>query len=447
MSLMRPALSRRRYAATLSMALLSLCTSVFQVGCGDTPGTAPGLGTNTYVQRNFVAGSTTGTNYSPTLASEPRMTDAWGIAIRPAGIPGHFWVVAGDTSYEYVGDVNGKPLIGELAPLASNKVLLPGLCTNAPYATLPCPANNPTDIVDNHATGVVFNGTSTSFVITQTPTTGAPITAGAKFLFATSTGLIDAWTERKKADGTYDRSAMANVVIDDAANGAAFYGLALSPTSDKLYVADFGTQLRLRVWDSRFNEITSTLGFANPFVKDQNSVKAGEYVPWNVNVIGSSVFVMYAQAQDDPNNAGMAYPGNEVHALGAGRLVEFDLNGKQLAIWNDNGELNAPWGIVQAPANFGLLSGMMLVGNFGDYDGLTSGGYNRGAVLVFDPATRKPIGRMQGTDGKPLLLPGLWGMTFGNGDTLGDSNALYFAAGPQNEADGLFGSVRYSSQQ
>ena len=68
-------------------------------------------------------------------------------------------------------------------------------------------------------------------------------------------------------------------------------------------------------------------------------------------------------------------------------------------------------------------------------------------MLVFDPATRKPIGRMQGTDGKPLLLPGLWGMTFGNGDTLGDSNALYFAAGPQNEADGLFGSVRYSSQQ
>jgi uncharacterized protein (TIGR03118 family) len=166
-----------------------------------------------------------------------------------------------------------------------------------------------------------------------------------------------------------------------------------------------------------------------------------------VQVIGSSVFVMYAQAQEDPNNPGMAYPGNEVHALGAGRLVQFDLNGKQIAIWNDNGDLNAPWGIVQAPANFGLLSGKMLVGNFGDFDGLTSNGFNRGSVLVFDPTTRSPIGRMQGTDGNPLLLPGLWGMTFGNGDTLGDTNALYFASGPQNEADGLFGSIRYSPQQ
>jgi uncharacterized protein (TIGR03118 family) len=427
------------------LGLMSVFVVTF-AGCGDSP-VSPNLGTNTYLQHNFVAGSSTGSSYAPSLATNSRFLDAWGIAIRPAGDPGHFWVLAGDTSYEYVGDVNGTPLVGALAPLPVNQVLLPGLCANPPYAILPCPVNNPPDILNNHATGVVFNGTATSFIITQQPTTGAPITANAKFLFATSTGVISGWTERLNADGSYSRAGAATVVIDDSANGAAFYGLAVSPTSDKLYVADFGTQLRLRIWDSSFNEITSTLGFANPFVKDQGSVKAGEYVPWNVQVIGSSVFVMYAQAQEDPNNPGMAYPGNEVHALGAGRLVQFDLNGKQIAIWNDNGDLNAPWGIVQAPANFGLLSGKMLVGNFGDFDGLTSNGFNRGSVLVFDPTTRSPIGRMQGTDGNPLLLPGLWGMTFGNGDTLGDTNALYFASGPQNEADGLFGSIRYSPQQ
>ena len=31
------------------------------------------------------------------------------------------------------------------------------------------------------------------------------------------------------------------------------------------------------------------------------------------------------------------------------------------------------------------------------------------------------------------------GLTFGNGVSLGDANALYFTAGPNNEEDGLFG--------
>ena len=66
---------------------------------------------------------------------------------------------------------------------------------------------------------------------------------------------------------------------------------------------------------------------------------------------------------------------------------------------------------------------------------------------MFDPKTQAPIGRLEGTDGNPLPLPGVWGLTFGNGDTIGDANALYFAAGPANEADGLFGSIRYSPQQ
>jgi hypothetical protein len=33
---------------------------------------------------------------------------------------------------------------------------------------------------------------------------------------------------------------------------------------------------------------------------------------------------------------------------------------------------------------------------------------------------------------------------FGNGVSLGDTNALYFAAGTEGEAAGLFGSLRYA---
>jgi hypothetical protein len=43
-----------------------------------------------------------------------------------------------------------------------------------------------------------------------------------------------------------------------------------------------------------------------------------------------------------------------------------------------------------------------------------------------------------------VAIPGLWGLLFGNGESLGDADALYFAAGPADEADGLFGSLRYA---
>ena len=36
------------------------------------------------------------------------MVDAWGIAIRPAGTGGHFWVAAGGKSYQFVGDVTAS---------------------------------------------------------------------------------------------------------------------------------------------------------------------------------------------------------------------------------------------------------------------------------------------------------------------------------------------------
>ncbi len=435
-----------RDAALRSASALIVSSILFAaIGCGDGVD-ALANNHNTFSQTNFVAGGTSGASYRPTVANESTFIDAWGLAIRPAGIPGHFWVVAGDTSYEYVGDVNGRPLVGELSPLPTNRVKIPGMCASAPYAALPCPASDPTDIANNHTTGVVFNASATSFVITETPTTGAPITSGAKFLFATSTGVISAWTERKKSDGTYDRAEAATAVIDESNNGGAFYGLSISPSSDRLYVADFGTALKVRVYDDTFKEITDPAAFKNPFVSSQDAIKAGDYVPWNVHVLGNSVFVMYAQAQEDPKHKGKPYPGNEVHAPGAGRLVEFDLSGKQIAIWNDGGQLNAPWGMAQAPSDFGPFSGMLLVGNFGDYDGDTSNGFNKGSIVVFDPKTRKPVDHLRDTDGNLLLVPGVWGLTFGNGDTLGDANALYFAAGPAGEADGLFGSIRYTPQ-
>ncbi|MBC7666154.1 MAG: TIGR03118 family protein [Caulobacter sp.] len=462
--------------ARFSRTTTALAASLWLSACGGggSPTDSGHQRADSYVMTPFVANDAAA--YSPTLAAAPAFQDAWGIAIRPAGIPGHFWVVAGNKTYEYVGDVTGKTvapcttagaLCADLAPLAANTVTFPGWPVD--IAT-----GNP-DIANNHSTGVVFNGTATSFVITQTPSAPSAnttsITAGAKFLFATNFGAIYAWTERKHADGSgYDRADTAVKVFDtrdDSTDCGQFYGLAISPTSDRLYAADFGRDtrgacnnapaiasvsqsFRIRVFDKtlggdgRLQEITSTVNgghaFTNPFAADAAHIVAGDVVPWNIQLVGTHLFVMYAQVQQDPAQpVGTPWPANEVHAPGAGRLAEFDLDGKLVAVWNDGGTLNAPWGIALAPADFGGLSNTLLVGNFGDYDD----GGDKGAITAFDTGSRRAVNVARNPDGTPLLIAGIWGMTFGNGDTLGDANALYFASAPNDEADGLFGVLRY----
>jgi uncharacterized protein (TIGR03118 family) len=460
----------------LAPGLATLLALAF-TGCGGGGSTdATPQNANKYVQSTFIANDAAA--YQPTLGAQAGFVDAWGIAIRPAGLPGHFWVLAGDKSYEYLGGVTGKTvapcttagaLCADLAPLPLNTVTFPDFPVDTTTG-LP-------DIVNNHATGVVFNGNAASFVITQTPvaasTNLAPITAGAKFLFATNYGAIYAWTERKHADGvTYDRADTAVKVFDSRNNPndcGQFYGMTLSPTSNRLYVADFGTDtsgacnnvaaianvpksFKVRVFDGTLQgdgtlrEITSTLNaggaFASPFAADPTNMVAGDFVPWNVELVGTSIFVAYAKVQQDPAApVGTPWPANEVHAPGAGRIAEFDLDGKLVAVWKDGGLLNAPWGMAKAPGNFGALSGTLLVGNFGDYD---EGG-SLGAVTAFDTGSRTAVNVMRNPDGTPLLVPGIWGMVFGNGDTLGDSNALYYASGPNGEIDGTFGALRYAA--
>src|SRR5690606_33523414 len=114
------------------------------------------------------------------------------------------------------------------------------------------------------------------------------------------------------------------------------------------------------------------------------------------------------------------YVGEEDSGPGKGRLAEFTEDGKLVATWNDDGKLDAPWGLAFAPADFGALSNSLLVANFGD-----------GTIAGFDPATHKFIDVIRDAKGNPIKIDKIWGLTFGNGVLLGDSNALYFTAGPE----------------
>ena len=381
---------------------------------------------NQYVQTNFVANTS---EYKPTLSVTPDMINAWGISIRPSGAGGHFWVTAKDKSFEYVGDVQNS----------ADKSLRVLHQDDLKVIDLPVGGD------DKFATGTVFSNSLTDFVITQKIKNADDVTAPAKFLFSSDGGIISAWTERKLPDGTFERPESAMSVIDESEQGVQFFGLAINNEYNRLYAADFGQSPSVRVYDGAFKPMNIT--FDMPFDENKNGrVDAGEYAPFNVQTLNTPtgenhIFVAYAKTMLCPADEikaknckqGDIFAGEEdTTKNGYGRIAEFTQDGKLISVWNDKSELSAPWGMAYAPDNFGALSGALLVSNFGT-----------GTISAFDAKTKTYIEVMRDASEKPIKIDKIWGILFGNGDSLGDKNALYFAAGPKDETDGVFGVLRH----
>jgi hypothetical protein len=121
----------------------------------------------------------------------------------------------------------------------------------------------------------------------------------------------------------------------------------------------------------------------------------------------------------------------ETLGAGTGIVDAYDLNGAFVARAITGGNLNAPWGMALAPAGFGIYGGDLLVGNFGD-----------GVINVYNPTTYAYLGQLADATGNVIANPGLWEIVFGQASpAVGDPNTLYFAAGLNQEKDGLFASI------
>lgn len=336
--------------------------------------------------------------YAPQIV-EPKMLNAWGLAIRPAGAGGHFWVNNTDsgTTSLYVGDVNGKALYQDDIKIVN--------------VAAPAKQKDPST-----PTGQVFNAVETDFVVTHEK---EGITGGSKFIFCTEDGTISGWTERKRADGGFDRAPDSVLMVDNSKKGAIYKGLAISemPANNRLYAADFARN-RVDVFDNAFKPLD--LG-KEAFAIPNNQLPKG-YGVFNVQNLNGSLYVVYAKLTK--------VKGEEEKGEGLGYVAEFDFDGKFKRMLEGAGKLNAPWAVAMAPKEFGEASGKLLVGNFGD-----------GRIVMFDAATGKQEGYMMNAHGQPLEVDGLWGMLFGNGVHLGEKNHLYFAAGPNDEKDGVFGKI------
>jgi uncharacterized protein (TIGR03118 family) len=260
--------------------------------------------------------------------------------------------------------------------------------------TIPTSGPNP----PQGPTGQVFNSAalSTSFVVNG---------AKATFLFDTLGGTIAGWNS---ASGTTAATAFTRP-------GAAYTGLAIgsSAAGDTLYAANFA-QGSIDVINSAFAMISLAGSFTDP------NLTAG-YVPYNVQNVGGSLYVEYSQVDPVTHRAAVG--------AGLGVVAVFDQNGNFIKTLTSGGPLNAPWGITMAPLLFPVFGGDLLIGNFGD-----------GRVNAYDPATGAFLGTLTNGSNTPIANPGLWGIGFRTAAGF-DPNALYFVAGINNEADGLFGEI------
>jgi uncharacterized protein (TIGR03118 family) len=249
-------------------------------------------------------------------------------------------------------------------------------------------------------TGVALNPVAGAFLIGSTG-------KSAQFVFVTENGTIDAWSGQK-TDKT------ATVVLDNSAAGAVYKGAAIGTFKNKpmLYAADFGRK-KIDVINSSFKSTHVTGSFSDPNLP-------GGFAPFNVTNIDNQLFVAFAKKESGGED--------EVAGKGLGVVDVFGTDGKLIRRFASGGTLNAPWGIAKAPANFGAFSNNILVGNFGD-----------GRVTAFKASNGARRGQLSNASNVPIELEGLWGIAFGNGRAGNLTNGLYFAAGTNDEANGLYG--------
>lgn len=334
---------------------------------------------NAYQQTNLVSDI-------PGLAAftDPHLVNPWGISLSSTS---PFWVSDNLTGFSTLYNGQGQPF-----PTSSPLVV-----------SIPSVAGQ------GLPTGTVFNGT-TGFTVTQGSASGP-----ALFLFDSLDGTISGWNPTVNLNS-------AVIAVNNSAS-AVYTGLALASNASGtfLYAANalpssahpHGT---IDVFDQNFTPTQLQGSFTD------SHLPAG-YAPYNIQTVEGLLLVTYA------------LPPTTTPQVGQGFVDVFNTNGHLIRRLISHGPLDAPWGLVRAPGNFGRFSHALLVGNVGNGD-----------INAFDFQTGAFLGTLKNEDGQPIQNPGLWGLTFGNGGQGGDPHTLYFAAGIDAYAHGLFGAITPDAQ-
>jgi len=310
--------------------------------------------------------------------SDPNLVNGWGVAFNPNG---PVWVAANHTGKSTLYDGTGKP--------QALVVTIPGVGGE-----------------DGAPTGIVFAG-GNDFVVSMTTASGT-VSGPSRFIFSTEDGTLAGWAPNVN-------TTMA-ITVPTPATNANYKGLALSGngTTHLLYASDFRNN-RVDVFDGSFKPVKKPGAFVDPWLPRG-------FAPFGIQAIGGDIFVTYAK-QDSAGD-------DEIAGPGLGFVDVYSPDGVLLSRLASRGVLNAPWGLALAPLSFGDFGGAILIGNFGD-----------GTINAFDPRTGRLLGSLRDQHQHLLRVDGLWGIAFGNGVAAQKTNALYYAAGPNDEENGAYGVI------
>jgi len=346
------------------------------------PAMATAAPANSFKQTNLIANKA---SFGAKLV-DPNLKNAWGLA---AGPTTPIWVADNNSGKAtvYTGGVNGGPVSLAL--------------------TVPVPGANPT--------GQVFNSATKAFPVGGSKGSPAAFIVDTDSIGSTqSPGQIEAWNGGAKF-----------VVEDSPAGGAGgktpakavFKGLALAPRTSagpELFAADVANGT-VDVFNKNFAPMSTPGEFKDP------KLPKG-YAPFGIHMLGGKVYVSYGK-----QNAAKT---DVVPGAGLGVVDVYTVNGKLVHHLVSNGPaspLDEPWGLAIAPTGFGPFAGDLLVGNLGN-----------GWINVFNPTTGMHLGALDGPNGSPIAINGLWGLRVGN-SAFGGSSSLVFSAGPNGYANGVVG--------
>src|SRR5215470_5905891 len=239
-------------------------------------------------------------------------------------------------------------------------------------------------------TGIVFNGSS-EFQVER---------SASFFLFDTLDGTISAWAPQVALNDTI-------IAVDNSGSGAVYTGLAITSkaSGNFLFAADNANN-KVDVYNGKFQLVKSFT---------DKSLPVG-FAPFGIRDLGGLLYIAFASSSG-----------------AAGGFIDiFSEQGIFLKRLAQGAPLNQPWGFAAAPSNFGPLSNTLLVSN----------NTNSGTINGCNAITGQFVGTIRDTTGAAIHIDQLWGIDFGDGlGKNGQKNQLFFTAGPNNNAAGLFGKI------
>jgi uncharacterized protein (TIGR03118 family) len=383
----------------ISARTSAIAALLLAAGCmsGESTGSKVDLGTGNGSDKGGTGSSasalvtvTTLTADQPGLAPSTLspLVNAWGVVT----FRGAFWIADNASGKVSILDGNGQPAKGK-------------------------PASDAIDLGEG-ITGVAINSSNAMQIEHDNKGVPLPNCGPANLIFASEHGQLIGVNPDLSMTGGF-------VLVDRSDVMAAYTGVATlevkakgagtgnNPNKSVLTLAADFHNARVDVFDESF-QLTTAVAFTD------SAVPAG-FAPFNIWTWNDVVYVTWAQQNEEKDDS--------VEGAGLGFVTAFDVTGR--VMWTAMGdELNAPWGMTLRADAAALVPNMLIVGNFGD-----------GHITLINPMDGKISGQLMDSTKAAIAIDGLWGITFGDGVQAAKSNALYFAAGPQDETHGMFGVI------